>query len=149
MDQLYFATIYYKTYASDDVIDFLPVSSFFGFYHEKEKMFETWDGKLYPFLCDSHFLHSKKRYGCGNIISLNEWKSYFEDQEMEFLLKKFHQTFFKVFYLFLLKENMMIRYHEYMLLVGVNHLLGLAEMMEKFYFKKNLKSKIAKMVLSE
>ncbi len=140
LKNIYFSTLYYKTIPENDIYDFIPIRSLIGSYDEKTKCFTTYDGKVYFLLSDFDFLNSGKKFAIQNVLSLEECENAFNEKNVEKLFSLYRETFKKVYFLALKKgkDFFTVRYHEYMLLVGIGHLKSLVEIQNKQNFKRNL-----------
>ena len=123
MDNLFFATIYLKTLASDTIYDFIPIYAVIGTI--KQDILTSMDGKKYQ------KVRNCKRYGYENAIRIGDWKRQSEKKEINELFKEYASVCKKIDFLFLKDRNLLIRYHEAMLNYGVGHLLGLEEIKKK------------------
>ena len=124
MNNLYFATIYLKTMASDNIYDFIPISVVIGTMNNDT--FLSVDEKKYE------SVRSCKKYGFENAIKISEWASKNERKELYEMFKDYARVCKKIYFLYLVEENLLIRYHEAMLTYGVGHLLGLEEIQNKY-----------------
>lgn len=130
MNNLFFATIYLKTKASEKIDDFVPIYAVIG--DVEQDKFISLDGKIYQ------NIRNCKKCGFENAIKISDWKIHSEKKEIEELLKEYASVCKKIFFLFLKDINLVIRYHESMLNYGVGHLLDLEEIKKKTKFRCKL-----------
>lgn len=124
MDKLYFATIYLKTMASDDIYDFVPVSVVIGTI--ENETFLSVDGEKYE------QVRTCQKYGFENATKISEWASKNERKELYEMFQDYARICKKIYFLYLVDKNLLIRYHEAMLTYGVGHLHGLEEIKNKY-----------------
>lgn len=124
MDNLFFATIYLKTTASDSIYDFIPIAVVIG--RMDNETFLCVDGEKYVNVCTC------KKYGFENVTKIREWAIKNGSKELYEMFKDYARVCKKVYFLYLVDKNLLIRYHEAMLTYGVGNLLGLEEIKNKY-----------------